>query len=798
MNTLEFLDQVITTESGHLLLAIRNHVTPWAEEYHEWPKDKDLIEHRLQLVKENHDVYFSSHLFSTEDSHKSGVLPTRTIQADLDAAKEYPLEPSILVQTSPDRYQGYWFLKFDTEPNDLEALSKRLTYSIQSADHSGWSIGHRVRVPGTLNFKYTNGPHEVQVLTSSLAQYTPEDIDLLPNIPAAVLSIQDNDFPETASQLTLPVGPYELINSVRDKIPAGVFNDYMNKTVGVDVPEGRSGRLWALMCALFEAGLDKTQVFWIAKHSANNKFVTDLRYNADRELAKDVLNAEQRVKIKPVDIKAIIDKVRNNPAPQIAGGALFKRRQVLGAVKFAMETTGKFVKVTAGLPYFVPNDTGRPIPLTAGSEHLRASLHLKYGINSADPEYKYIHDGIIDQGVSIDQEIQESTLSFFENDVLYYHTGKRDVIKISAKEGIQHVNNAECGILFPWHEIFEPVAPDFKSDVDWATAVFGDLHNTTNMEPKHARALLKSWLIFSLFRSQISTRPILAFFGPPGAAKSTIPHRIYALLYARRLAVSGVTGAADFDTTSSRLPIYCIDNLDSYVAWIIDKLAQAIGNADIVKRKLFTDVDIIRQRRQAMLIVTAHQPKFTREDVTNRLLLIVLDKIVENALLDETPMITNIVGNRASLWGSILNDVLTVLRTPKLTTSTIKWRIQDFCTIGEWIAEALGHREDFNAGLSALLDTQATTLLQQEEMLSQALMCIDSNGPVTAQQLWDMLLIQVGGNQQAFIHTYKNAIKLSQKLITMKSALEHIVDIHQELDPITHLRKWVVQPRHAE
>lgn len=790
MQTDEFLDSVITSESGKLLLCIRNHAIPWNEQFFEWPSEKGKLLDRLNIVKETSDVYFTSHLFASGVSLKENVRPTRTIQADLDAADEYPIEPSILVQTSPNRYQGYWLLKYDIESLALEMLSKRLTYNIDNSDHSGWTLGHRVRLPGTLNFKYNNGPHPVEVISASMKQYAPEDFELLPAIPQAVLTIHDNDFVEQADSIKLEMGAFELLNSVRAKIPHTVYQDYINKTVSSD----RSEALWSLMCSLFESGLERDQVFWLAKYSVNNKY--DTRFNANQELAKDVQRAEKKVKVKRVDIRSAIDVVRNRPTPTIPGAALQKRRQIFQAVRLAMSLTGRPVKVIAGLPYFIPHDTGRPIALTPGSEYLRALIHLQYGINSADPEYKYIHDGIIDDGITFPNEIQESTLSYFDGTTLYVHTGRKDVIKIDASS-ITITENASCGVLFPWHEIFEPFTLNVSTPYpdDWANAVFGDLHNTSNMEPREAKALLKSWLIFSLFRSQISTRPILAFLGPPGSSKSTIPHRIYALLYARRLAVSGVSGAADFDMSSSKLPIYCIDNLDSYIGWIIDKLAQAIGNIDILKRKLFTDVEVIRQRRQAMLVVTAHNPKFTREDVTSRLLLITLDEIEKTRLADETEMINHIIDNRPALWAAILLDTQRVLQTPRIKESTVKWRIQDFASIGEWIAVALGYKDDFNSGLAKLLTTQSDTILQQEEILTTALLGLDLQGPVTASDLWNLLLVQVGGNQGAFIHAYKSSVKLTQKLITMRPSLRFVLDIEQVTDQATRMKKWSIKKK---
>lgn len=785
----EFLKEVITTESGKLLVCIRNHAIPWKEEFHEWPLNSSL-QHRLNLVRDNNDVYFSSHLFSKDESTKDNVLNSRTIQADLDFADDYPIEPSILVETSPNRFQGYWILKYDVTSDLLEMLSKRLTYSISNSDHSGWTLGHRLRLPGSLNHKYNNGPHSVKILSSNDKKYSPEDFEFLPQIAPAELAIFDNDFVSTVDSIFFEKSALEMVQDKKDQIPHAVYYDYMNKTTHQD----RSAGLWSLMVALFESGFRREEVFWIAKYSVNNKFAADARFNANIELAKDVQRAEKKVKVKRVDIRAAIDQMRNMPIDhRISGSNLGKKRNVLTAVNMAMDVTGRLVKVIAGLPYFIPNETGRPIALTPGSEHFRALLHLVYGINSADPEYKYIHDGILDRGISVQNEIQEMSLSYFDGESLLLHTGRKDVVKVT-KDKIEIVENATCGVLFPWHDMFEPFQISFSNPYngDWGDAIFGDLHNTVNMTPQEARALLKCWLIFALMRSQISTRPILAFLGPPASGKSTIPHRIYALLYARRLAVSGVSGSNDFDMSSSKLPIYCIDNLDSYISWIIDKLAQAIGNIDIIKRKLFTDVEVIRHRRQAMLVVTAHNPKFTREDVTSRLLLITLREITSNAMATESAMISKIVADRGKLWASILLDVQKVLNTPQVHDSTVKWRIQDFASLGEWIATALGFQDDFNNGLLALLRSQKQTVVLQEELLTQALKAINMEAPLTITELWNLLIAHVGSNQGAFIATYKNPVKLNQKLINMAPSLKEIVNIQQVDDGEGYGRKWLI------
>lgn len=802
MDTYEFLERVVTTESGQFVLCSRNHSIQWQQEWYLWPDDKPKILERINFLRNDYDLYFSSHLFSEQCADKNKVLETRTIQADLDNAElnTITLEPSVLVETSPKRYQAYWILHKDvTIPQEeLELLSKRVTYSISNADHTGWPLGHRLRIPGSLNFKYTSGPHTVTIVNSSDKVYLPEELELVPILQPSMLAIHDTDFAGLAESVELEQGPFELINSIKSKLPQAIYLDYISKNVSTD----RSASLWALMCALFEAGVSREQVFWLAKHSANNKFAIDLKYHADRELAKDVLRAEQRVKVKPVDVRSIIDSVRIMKTPDVPGGPLFKRRNVLETLRQTMALSGRFLKVAAGLPYFIPNDTGRPIALTTGSEHLRALLHLRYGINSADPEYKYVHTGMVDYGVSIEQEIMEGSLSFYDStqNTLFFHTGRKEVLKITG-DGITVVANGDNNILFPWYEMLEPFSPNLANpyrERDWGDVVFGDLHNTTNMEPREAKALLKVWFMFTLFRSSVSTRPILALFGPPQAGKSTIPHNIYALLYARRLKVQGASNPQEFDTSSIKQPVYAIDNLDTYIGWILDKLAQAIGDIDILKRKLYTDIDVIRMRRQAMLVVTAHNPKFTREDITSRLLLINLARIEDQILANETDFFSEVLLNRDRLWGAILKDAVKVLNTSRPNAPTVKWRIQDFASLGEWIAIALNIQDDFNNGLRALLGSQSDTLLQQEEVLVTALTKFIETSPklnhaLSAQELWNELLTR--SDQKAFTAAYKNAIRLSHKLMTMKSTLQNVADIESSIDISTRTTLWTINAK---
>src|ERR1044072_3175448 len=225
MDLREFFKTVITcpTEGWFLLAQAPQSGLGWYEDWYQWPHDLEKILERVFDVAEESNVYFSTYLFKEPSALKQNVLPTRTIQADLDEADilTLPQKPTILVQTSPGRHQGYWIFEEKwvdiketvpvnngTEfvertrrvldpPLDLDAhevLSRKLTYSIKDCDTSGWPLGRKVRVPWTFNFKNLEGPQHIQVFGSSMRQYGEEEIELLDDPPPFLATRSEIDF----------------------------------------------------------------------------------------------------------------------------------------------------------------------------------------------------------------------------------------------------------------------------------------------------------------------------------------------------------------------------------------------------------------------------------------------------------------------------------------------------------------------------------------------------------------------------------------------------------------------------
>lgn len=821
METAEFLRATITGGAGHFVMAYRNHTDPWMQEWHTWPNDLATVLARAAAMKDTHDVYFTSYLFSDRTASRAMALPTSTIQADLDRAdvSNLPVAPSILVETSPRHYHAYWLLKQQLSKQDHERLSKRMTYAIPDADHTGWAIGHRLRVANTKNHKYLNPDgtpktYDVKVLSAPLHKYAAEDIELLPEAPPEIMALSDEDVEHdpflTAAmhnQIDIGLGPLQLLESIKDRIPISV---YAAEALTADPAPDRSGALWSLMCAGFTAGLSREAVYWLAYNSPNNKFKADQRYHAELDLANDVLRAERHVKSTAFDARGMIDAIRSRKGKRFA-----THRGIASTVRDVMRAEGEFIKTVSGEVWYLPNSTGRPLEVAQNDRGLEALLELRFGLNPTELEQSFVAENLVTNTRALPETAVTAVLSHYDvdNNAVLLHTGHRDVMRVTA-DGTTRQKNGASGVLFTWDTIFETFSPASATSqgpgpldgLDWGQELFGPLTTVTNMDAEEARCILKVWFMFMLFRNAAESRPILALFGSQGGGKTAVMRRIYRLLYARRLAVSGLTNAEDYDHSSAKIPFFCIDNADSYTVWLPDKLAQSICDIDTLRRKLYSNGEIVRMRKQALIGVTAHNPKFTsnRPDVADRLLLLTF-KRVEGKFIIEGPTYWRIDGMRDQLWGAIVQDLQHILQQGKPGQNMqTNMRVQDFAWLGEWIASGLDttgqHLATFRRAIGNTLASQNTLILQDDEALITALATYVSNTGgthglfITSTELYARVLDNCPENARAqFVRSVRSAKVFGSKIFNMYHILGKLFDIAYEDGMVT--RTWKISPK---
>lgn len=798
MDLRDFLETVVTTDSGWFVLLYCHKDTPLdkKEEYFGWPDDKERIIERIKELAEDHQVYFSPYLFSEPDSHKTSVLPSKTIVADLDEANILYLnpKPSILVRTSPGRHQGYWLLsELASSPAKHEELSQRITYSIPRCDRGGWFLGKKVRLPETQNFKYSDGPKPVDIIKVEERRYNPLDLESIPSLSDKVIAAIDQEsdisWLPKALEMAKSVGPLELLARTSAMLPERVLAIY-------DKPQpDRSRALWDLEVSCVLAGATHEEIYIIASQSANNKF-HDLLYGADEALAHDINRAFSKIGLdEPGSARAHIENIRFDKLP-----AIKKKQDMAAVVTNELNDIGQFINCTDGTQWYIREDVGRPIPIMMrGSESLQIMLETQFGINPTEPESNYICANLTSLTSQLPQTGTRATLTYYDepSQALFLHTGRKEVLKISARE-VQNLTNGYQEIIFPWNATSDPLVPLFEDTPQpWWEELLGDcFDNILSLPRDEAMVLLRAWILTVLFRNAVMTRPILALIGQPGSGKSTLCHRIYTLLYGPRKALGKITTPDNFDTSLANDPLTFFDNVDTPERWLPDRLALAAGNSELTKRKLYTNTETVTIQMQGYLGITAHNPQFGREDVADRFVLLQFERLPDGARKGETDIINRIARRRHAMWGAIVQDVQTILSTPKPKASEIPdFRVADFAAMGLWISRALGGEEHFTSAIARMKTDQRAFNLEEDHMLVEALRGAiqrqDSKKleAVSAAQLWQHAE-RASKDDRAFRQRYKNAVSFGKKIWSMQDSLKALFVIEWEYDPARGARVW--------
>lgn len=784
----DFLTTVVTPEGaqGWFVLCMRTDLGEWYEEFFQWPNDLDLILARAKEQASQYDVYFSSHLSSQKSTLKTNVLQTRTIQADLDEADlaDLPVTPTVLIETSPGRHQAYWVCEDDLPLDLLETFSQNMTYAIPKCDRSGWPLGHKVRMPETVNYKRLPFVNQVKIQDFSNRKVTTTELEFIPGLETYKLAQQhfDGEWLETIDKITLAQGPLELLESVKATIPPSIYITY-------DVEKSdRSVALWALLCALFRAGLSRDESYIVARNSANNKFAK-LKYHGDLELAKDVLRAEEATSINTVNVKSIVNEGR-----RLKGNAAERNQYISKVVIDKMKQEGTFIHCDDDTAWFVRQDVGRPVQLSQRSDYLRTMLSVEFGLNEAEQTQHYVVNDLCSYAFSLPDVGSVCALSQYEANgpAILLHMGRKEVWRITSNS-ITPVQNGSQGYVFPWTNVNESFRPNLETNIDWGNELFQEsLKSIIDIEPRHALAILKVWTMFILLRGSCPSRPILALFGQPGSGKSTVFRKVYAFLYGRRRALGAVTTRDDFDYAVSTDALVVLDNLDTWEQWLPDRLALSAASSDRTKRKLYTDVDTVTLRRQAILGITAHNPQFGREDVADRLLILNFKRL--SLFEAESTLLNKISNGRNALWGSLVKDLQKVL-AQEIPAEYPQFRVEDFAKIGSWIAQGLECVKDFSEALTYLVGSQRKFVLEEDQILVDALERYvnkqNGNGPQweTASSLWAKLE-SLSPDSAGFARRYRNAVSLGKKLNAFTEPLSGIMKVEQEYNLAKGIRLW--------
>lgn len=242
-----------------------------------WFSYPEELPEMLKCIVDNSKVlaeaYFCPQLFKARRRIKDNVSTCTTVWADLDSCDPalVNVTPTVVTQTSPERFQAFWVLDKPVQPNVAEDISRRIAYfhASQGADRSGWDLSQLLRIPYTPNFKYGDletAPIVAIIKANNLIYRPSEFTNQYPEVPAIEFAAED------APPLT-DEDPLHILQRYRTKLNPYVFDIYANAP-----EEGEwSEQLWKLIQVCIEAGISRQETLTIANSAACNKYVRDKR-----------------------------------------------------------------------------------------------------------------------------------------------------------------------------------------------------------------------------------------------------------------------------------------------------------------------------------------------------------------------------------------------------------------------------------------------------------------------------------------------------------------------------------------
>jgi hypothetical protein len=274
---LQFFDFLFGGEKGQLCIATGNaSKSMFKQHWFSWPSQRMELGHFIEEQAPKYNVWFGVTLFDRPERKRDYAVAGTIIWSDLDFVVPFELEPipSIIIESSPARYQAIWQLKDAIPPDIAQDYSRKLAYHI-GADKSGWDLEQLLRVPFTQNFKYEE-PAPVKLLR---ILGTHQDADYFNALPEPIAptngSIVVEELPEE-----LPEIEHVLYSYKREISDPTSSNGKVFKTLFETEPhetDDWSGRLWRLLNICIEMGMTDEETFVVGVNSKCNKYARDNR-----------------------------------------------------------------------------------------------------------------------------------------------------------------------------------------------------------------------------------------------------------------------------------------------------------------------------------------------------------------------------------------------------------------------------------------------------------------------------------------------------------------------------------------
>jgi hypothetical protein len=281
---------------------------------------------------------------------------------------------------------------------------------------------------------------------------------------------------------------------------------------------------------------------------------------------------------------------------------------------------------------------------------------------------------------------------------------------------IDSIERVYCVTEAGWEEriLFDPLFRRYPAMKPLANPIRGGdvrkILSFVNIKDILDQILLLTHMIYSLVPGV--PHPILVFFGPQGASKTT-GMKLYQSIVDPN-AVSDIHTYSEMEFQLSAIQRWCVglDNISGISQKFSDMLCKVVTGMGFSRRILYTTDDMLTQKYMRVVLLNGISLPVDKPDLMDRCLLISLERIDNSVRKDEATLMSEFESVRGEILGGCFDALSKAMEILPTVPDQYNTRMTDYARWGCAIAEALGYtREQFMAAL------ERNTHRQNEESL---------------------------------------------------------------------------------
>ena len=414
-----------------------------------------------------------------------------------------------------------------------------------------------------------------------------------------------------------------------------------------------------------------------------------------------------------------------------------------------------------------------------------------YGIKESEKIYKYITADLQDNAYNYSTETKVYYLAYYNPTTftVYLYNFNNQIYRISP-QAIDLVDNGTDGILFlndgkysPFKKLSGNGVTNYLDEVIFDNIEFED----DGLSKDEQKIILKYWFYSLFFESIMPTKPILAFIGEKGSGKSSTLRKIGMLLFGGNFDVTALPNKQeDFETAISNSYFTAIDNADTKKPWLDDILAVVATGGMLKRRQLYTTNKMVEIPAKCYLGITARTPKFRRDDVADRLLIMKVKRIA--AFMSEKKLNEEVLSNRDSMMTEVIEQlqiIVTMLEIENGNDYSSTFRMADFADFSLKLANQTGTQKQLLSIFEKLNHEQSVFTLEDDPVfivLSRWVndvkgLAKNKDRELTTPELWEELMNTA--NIMDVVFPYRNPMSFAQKFRHIRPNLEQFFDINE-------------------